>query len=118
MDLGFAPLFLSGFRRAVLRVDRAQSTAGKRLRGYHRLRTCLPLRRIRHAARASDRSCFMTFETDSQTRTRESARESPSESKCQIWFTSLYDQVLMPHFATTPGAPRLLLPRPLPWTTE
>jgi transposase len=29
------------------------------------LRTRLPLRRIRHAARASDRSCFMTFETDS-----------------------------------------------------
>jgi transposase len=26
----------------------------------------LPLRRIRHAARASDRSCFMTFETDSK----------------------------------------------------
>ena len=33
--------------------------------GYHRLRTRFPLRRIRHAARASDRSCFMTFETDS-----------------------------------------------------
>jgi hypothetical protein len=32
------------------------------------LRTRLPLRRIRHAACASDRSCFMTFETDSQTR--------------------------------------------------
>ena len=62
MDLGFAPLFLSGFRRAVLRVDRAQSTAGKRLRGYHRLRTCLPLRRIRHVVRASDRSRFMTFD--------------------------------------------------------
>jgi hypothetical protein len=26
-----------------------------------------PLRLIRHAARASDRSCFMTFETDSET---------------------------------------------------
>ena len=37
-------------RRAVLRVDRAQSTAGKGLRGHHRLRTRLPLRRIRHAA--------------------------------------------------------------------
>jgi hypothetical protein len=34
--------------------------------GYHRLRTRLPLRRIRHAARASGRSCFMTFETDSR----------------------------------------------------
>jgi transposase len=36
----------------------------KGLRGHHRLRTRLPIRRIRHAARASDRSCFMTFETD------------------------------------------------------
>ena len=33
---------------------------------HHRLRTRLPLRRIRHAARASDRSCFMTFETNSK----------------------------------------------------
>src|SRR5260370_1110106 len=33
-----------------------------------RLRTRLPLRRIRYAARASDRSCFMTFETDSKGR--------------------------------------------------
>ena len=55
-------------RRAVLRVDRAQSTAGKRLRGYHRLRMRLPLRRIHHAARASNRSYFMTFETDSKRR--------------------------------------------------
>jgi hypothetical protein len=47
------------------RVDRAQSTAGKGLRGHHRLRLRLPLRRICHAARTSDRSCFMTFETDS-----------------------------------------------------
>ena len=47
-------------------LDRAQSTAGKRLRGYHRLRTRLPLRRIRRATRAADRSCFMTFETDSK----------------------------------------------------
>ena len=54
----------TGVGRAVLRVDRAQSTAGKGLRGHHRLRTRLPLRRICHAARASDRSCFMTFETD------------------------------------------------------
>ena len=38
--------------------------AGCGLRGYHRLRTRLPLRRIRHAARAWDRSGFMTFETD------------------------------------------------------
>ena len=30
------------------------------------LSTRLPLRRINHAARASDRSCFMTFETYSQ----------------------------------------------------
>ena len=30
----------------------------------NRLRTRLPLRRIRHAARASDRSSFMTFEID------------------------------------------------------
>src|ERR1700680_1662499 len=60
----------TGVGRAVLRVDRAQSTAGKRLRGYHRLRTRLPLRRIRHAARASDRSCFMTFATDSKTAER------------------------------------------------
>jgi transposase len=53
-------------RRAVLRVDRAQSETGKGLRGHNRLRTRLPLRRIRHAARASDRSCFVTFETDPQ----------------------------------------------------
>ena len=53
-------------RRAVLRLDRAQSTAGKGLRSHHRLRTRLPLRRIRHAARASDRSGLMTFETDSK----------------------------------------------------
>src|SRR5438309_763194 len=46
-------------------MDWAQSTVGKGLRGHHRLRTRLPLRRIRHAARASDGSCFMTFETDS-----------------------------------------------------
>jgi hypothetical protein len=39
---------------------------GKGLRGHHPLSTRLPLRRINHAARASDRSCFMTFETDSQ----------------------------------------------------
>jgi hypothetical protein len=30
---------------------------------HHRLRARLPLRRIRHAARASDLSCFMTFPT-------------------------------------------------------
>jgi hypothetical protein len=48
-----------------LRVDRTQSTPSKGLRGHHRLRTRLPLRRISHAACASDRSCFMTFETDS-----------------------------------------------------
>ena len=40
-------------------------TAGKRLRGNHQLRTRLPLRRIHHAARASDCSWFMTFETNS-----------------------------------------------------
>jgi hypothetical protein len=40
----------------------------------NRLRTRLPLRRIRHAARASDRSCFITFETDSQ--------RKPSSLRC------------------------------------
>src|SRR2546429_1574476 len=43
--------------------------AGKKINGrkrHHRLRTRLPLRRIRHVARASDRSRFMTFETDSK----------------------------------------------------
>jgi len=40
----------------------------QRLRGHHRLRTRLPLRRIRHAVRGSDRSRFMTFETDSKLR--------------------------------------------------
>jgi hypothetical protein len=44
-------------RRAVLRLDRAQSTARKGLRGHHRFRTRLPLRRIRHVDRASDRTC-------------------------------------------------------------
>jgi transposase len=51
-------------KATLIAVDWAQSTAGKGLRDHHRLRTRLPLRRIRHAARASDRSCFMTFETD------------------------------------------------------
>ena len=37
----------------------------QRLRRHHRLRTRLPLCRIRHAARASDCSRFMTFETGS-----------------------------------------------------
>src|ERR1700730_16640647 len=50
----------------LLCVDRAQSPACKGLRGHHRLCTRLPLRRVRHAARASDSSCFMTFETDSK----------------------------------------------------
>jgi hypothetical protein len=50
----------------VLRLDWAQSETSKGLRGHHPLSTRLPLRRINHAARASDRSCFMTFETDSQ----------------------------------------------------
>jgi len=51
--------------RAVLRLDRPQSATGKRLRSYHRLRTRLPLCGFRHAPRAADRACFMTFETDS-----------------------------------------------------
>ena len=38
---------------------------GLRLRGHHRLRARLPLCRIRHVARASDCSRFMTFETGS-----------------------------------------------------
>src|SRR3954468_5827560 len=42
------------------------SATGKRLRSYHRLRTRLPLCGFRHAPRAADRACFMTFETDSQ----------------------------------------------------
>jgi hypothetical protein len=46
----------------------------KDFEGHHRLRTRLPLRRINHAARASDRSCFMTFETDSQAREAEASR--------------------------------------------
>jgi hypothetical protein len=52
-------------RRTVLRLDWTQPETGKGLRGHHRLSTRLPLRRIHHAARASDRSCYMTFETDS-----------------------------------------------------
>jgi Transposase IS66 family len=47
---------------------KAQSTAGKRLRGHHRLRACIPLRRLRHAPHPSDCPCFMTFETDSNLR--------------------------------------------------
>ena len=50
----------------VLRLDWAQSETSKGLRGHYPLSTRLPLRRINHAARASDRSCFLTFETDSQ----------------------------------------------------
>ena len=42
----------------------AQSETGEGLRGHHQLSARLPLRRIRHAARASDRSCFMTLETE------------------------------------------------------
>jgi hypothetical protein len=47
-------------------MDWAKSETGKRLRGHHRLRTRLPLRRICHAARAADRSRLMTFETGSK----------------------------------------------------
>jgi hypothetical protein len=36
---------------------RAQSTAGKGLRGHHRLSARIPLRRIRHAARAARSWC-------------------------------------------------------------
>ena len=38
-------------RRTVLRLDWTQLETGKGLRGHHRLRTHLPLRRIHHAAR-------------------------------------------------------------------
>jgi hypothetical protein len=63
-------------------LDRTQSKAGKRLRGHHRLRTRLPLRRIRHAALASDRSCFMTFETDSHAGAPKRGQGSPSHQPC------------------------------------
>jgi putative transposase len=49
-------------------LDRPQRKACQRFRGQHRLRPRLPLRRIRHAARASDCSCSMTFETDSKSK--------------------------------------------------
>jgi transposase len=52
-------------RRTILRMDRAQSEIGKGLRGHDRLCARFPLRRFRHAPRASDRACFMSFETDS-----------------------------------------------------
>ena len=42
----------------------ANRRLAKDFEATNRLRTRLPLRRIRHAARASDRSCFVTFETD------------------------------------------------------
>src|ERR1019366_2497157 len=54
-------------RRAVLRLDRAQSAPGKGLRGHHRLGARIPLRRLRHASRPPHRSRLMTFETDSKT---------------------------------------------------
>ena len=53
-------------RRAVLRLDRAQSTALAKDFTSIEFRVRLPLRRIRHVARASDRSRFMTFETDTK----------------------------------------------------
>ena len=52
-------------RRTVLRLDRAQSETGKRLRGHHQLSARIPLCRLRHAPRASDCPRFMTFETNS-----------------------------------------------------
>jgi Phage integrase family len=54
----------------------------RRLRGHHRVCSRLPLRRIRHAARASDRSRFMTFENrllgDGLRALRELKRQSAS----------------------------------------
>jgi len=52
------------------------------LRGYHRLRARLPLRRVHYAARASDRSCFMTFETDSEAKGREILQWNPETRWC------------------------------------
>ena len=66
--LGFAVNPRRWVRRGILRMDRAQSTAGKGLRGHHRLRAHLPLRGICHAARTSDCSLIMTFETDTSRR--------------------------------------------------
>ena len=67
-QLGFAANPRRWVRRGILRMDRAQSTAGKALRGHHRLRAHLPLRGICHAARTSDCSLIMTFETDTSRR--------------------------------------------------
>ena len=57
------PAALGG--RTIFRMDRTKSQTCKGLRGHNRLSTRLPLRRIRHAARAADRSRLMTFETGS-----------------------------------------------------
>ena len=53
----------------------------------NQLRTRLPLRRIRHAARASDRSCFMTFETDSKTEVFDRSRRD--RKRVEILFAHL-----------------------------
>jgi len=52
--------------RAVLRMDWRNRRLAKDFEATIDSARRLPLRRIRHAARASDRSCFMTFETDSK----------------------------------------------------
>jgi transposase len=50
--------------RTLLRLDRPQSEAGKGLRGDHRLRPSLPLRRLHHAPHTQPRTFHMKFETE------------------------------------------------------
>ena len=54
---------LIAVERFFARIGR-NSALSKRLRGDRRHRARLPLCHIRYAACASDRTCFMTFETD------------------------------------------------------
>jgi putative transposase len=52
--------------RTLLRLDRPKPTPRQGLRGHHRLRQRLPLRRFRHHPAAPHRTFRMRFETDSQ----------------------------------------------------
>ena len=60
--------------RALLRLDQPQPASGKGLRGHHRLRPRLPLRRLRHAPRPTTGTPIMTFETDSKISARAANR--------------------------------------------
>ena len=52
--------------RTLLRMDQPKPTLGEGLRGHHRLRPNLPLRRLRHAAHPPSGTPRVSFESDSK----------------------------------------------------